>query len=362
MKFFKKRSPLQESAAGSNLAQHMPGRKTNIWLGLVILLFAGLTLVAGGLLWYQKNTAPLDPNGTPAFFTVEQGDSASEIAERLRAEGFIRNALAFKVALRLSGETAQNIKTGQYRLSPAESAQQIIAKLEKGAPDLAQLTIIPGENLLDIRKKLRDIGYTEQAVDSALNKSYDHPALESKPESASLEGYLYPDTYEVDTAHDPSVVIEKALDNFYETMQERELLGAFGAPGLTFHEAVIMASIVEREVNTAEDRPVVAQVFLKRLKIDMRLGSDATFVYAAQQMGVPPAVELDSPYNTRLYKGLPPGPIASFTADALAAVANPANTDYLYFVTGDDNVTHYARTEQGHQENVEKYCGERCEL
>jgi UPF0755 protein len=147
-------------------------------------------------------------------------------------------------------------------------------------------------------------------------------------------------------------------------MQQKGMFNKFASSRtkLNFTQAVILASIVEREVNTARDRPLVAQVFLKRLNEDMALGADSTFVYAAEKDGKPPAINYPSPYNTRLHKGLPPGPIANFTVDAIEAVANPANTDYLYFVTGDDNITRYAKDAEGHQKNVEKYCGERCKL
>lgn len=362
MKLFgKKQANPDQASAQAGLGNHMSKRKTTVWLALVIMLFAGLIVLAGGLFWYQKNTAPLNPDGEQRFFTVEEGDAATVVADRLKEQDFIHSALAFKISLRLDGAAA-SIKPGKYRLSPAMSAREIITELQTGVPDIIEFTIIPGENLLDVRKKLREVGYSEQAIEEALTREYDHPALASKPPEASLEGYLYPDTYEVDREQPPSAIVEKALDNFNRQVEAQNLRQAFGDSELTFHQAVIMASIVEREVNTDKDRPIVAQVFLKRLEIDMKLGADSTFVYAAQQMGVDPRVRLESPYNTRINPGLPPGPIASFTIDALQAVANPADTEYLYFVTGDNNVTHYARTAQGHQENVEKYCGERCEL
>lgn len=353
--------PIPDHDTSAGLGPRMSKRKTKVWLALVILLFAGLIAAAGALLWYQNNTAPLDPDANARVFTVEQGESASGISDRLEQEEFIRSSLAFKISLRLE-DAATTIKPGPYRLSPAQSAQEIITELQEGVIEVANFTIIPGESLFDVEEKLARLGYSQASIDEAMNQDYDHPALRLKPQEASLEGYLYPDTYEVALNQPPSAVIIKALDHFHRTIGEQDLYRAFEDKELTFHEAVIMASIVEREVNTDKDRPIVAQVFLERLKIGMMLGADSTFVYAAEKDGKKPQIEYPSPYNTRINTGLPPGPISGFTVDALAAVANPADTSYLFFVTGDDNVTHYAETEQGHQENVENYCGVRCEL
>lgn len=336
-------------------------RRFNTILALVISLFALLILAAGSLLWYQKNTSALDPNAEAMLFTVQEGDTADAIAARLHEEGFIRSELAFRIALRLD-DRGTNIRAGQYRISPAENVQAILVTLESGDAGISTVTLIPGKTLMDIQQRLIEAGYPEASVERALAADYDHPLLAQKPADASLEGYIYPDTYEVDLSREPEVLIEKTFDVFYQKLEETEVLSAQERNGYTLHEIIILGSIVEREVNTAEDRPIVAQVFLKRLEMDMMLGSDATFVYAAQQLGVPPSTTLDSPYNTRVVTGLPPGPISNMTVDALEAVVNPADTDYLYFVTGDDNVTHYARTAQEHDENVENFCGVRCEL
>lgn len=336
--------------------------RSKVWLALIIFLFAILAFVVGGFLWYQKSISAKDRSATPDLFTIRQGDTADKIAFQLHDEGYIRSELAFRIALRLSGKAAA-IKAGQYRISAAEDVHTILAKLESGEADVTTIQVTPGEMLSEIRQAFIDVGFAAAAVDAALKKDYDHPLLAAKPEGASLEGYIYPDTYEVELAQGPEVVLEKSFDNFLAKLEAEQITpSSFSSAGLDFHEAIILGSIVEKEVNLASDRPKVAQVFLKRLAIDMPLGSDATFVYAAKLLGIPPAVDLDSPYNTRIVKGLPPGPIASITVEALTAVAKPSKTNYLYFVTGDDNVTHFAKTIEEHNQNVENYCGVRCEL
>lgn len=362
MKFLQKKATQPEAASPEVGGLEVKKRRTNIWLALAICLFALIVFVLGSLLWYQKNTSAKDPAAETGLFEVNEGDSAAMITANLHGEGYIRSELAFRIALRLSGKEAM-IKAGQYRISAAEDARQIINKLESGQADVRNVSIIPGETLAKVRQSLVEVGYKADAVDAALQKEYDHQLLADKPKDASLEGYIYPDTYEVNLTQSPDVLIEKTFDNFLAKLEGSGLkLDSFKAAGLDFHKALTLGSVVEKEVNVAGDRPIVAQVFLKRLEIDMPLGSDATFVYAAEQMGVAPAVGLDSPYNTRLVKGLPPGPISNMTIDALEAVAKPANTDYLYFVTGDDNVTHFAKTAAEHDKNVENYCGERCKL
>ena len=360
MKYFADRSSERASDGDSLLHISKPKRRRWPWvvgLALAIVILAAL----GVFLWYQHATSARDPAAEAKFFTVEQGDTADVIAARLYEQGFIRDELAFRIALRLNGEAASSIKLGSYQLSAAENVSSIIAKLESGKVDIATIQIIPGKTLREVREEMVKVGYEAASVDEALAADYDHPLLAAKPADATLEGYIYPDTYEVDLTASPKVLLTTSFDNFYQKLEAAGLKDArYG--DLDFHEAIILGSIIEKEVNTDEDRPIVAQIFLKRLDEGIQLGSDATFVYAAREMGVPAAVDLESPYNTRVYTGLPPGPISNMTLDALQALEEPADSDFLYFVTADDNVTHYARTLAEHEANVAQHCGVRCEL
>ncbi len=139
-----------------------------------------------------------------------------------------------------------------------------------------------------------------------------------------------------------------------------ELREAFSRQGLTVHQAVTLGSIIEQEVSNEPDRAQVAQVFLKRYKSDISLGSDPTAFYGAIKDGKEPSVGYDSPYNTRIYKGLPPGPIGNVSESSLNAVANPAGTDWLYFVAGDDGKTHFSKTLEEHEELTRRYCTKLC--
>jgi len=198
-------------------------------------------------------------------------------------------------------------------------------------------------------------------VTSSLNPAnyQGHPALVDKPPAASLEGYLYPDSYQKTGTTDASFIVTAALDEMEDKLTP-DIRSAFARQGLSTYEGIILASIVEKEVSNQGDRNQVAQVFLKRLKIDMALQSDATASYGAILDGKPASSSYDSPYNTYLHKGLPPTPISNVSESSLKAVAFPANTDWIYFVSGDDGTTHFAKTLDVHESNVQQYCTELC--
>ena len=139
-----------------------------------------------------------------------------------------------------------------------------------------------------------------------------------------------------------------------------DVRAAFTKKGFTVHQGVILASIVEQEVSNTTDRPVVAQVFLKRLQDGMQLGSDVTAFYGAIIAGKAPSVNYDSPYNTRIHDGMPPGPISNVSTSSLQAVATPANTDYVYFVAGDDGKTYFSHTLDEHEALTEQHCKKLC--
>jgi UPF0755 protein len=190
--------------------------------------------------------------------------------------------------------------------------------------------------------------------------SYSNQFLNARPAGATLEGYLFPDTYLIAPSTTPQHLVQSMLNNF-ERRVTPELVSGLSKQGLNLHQGVTLASIVEKEANKDEDRAKVAQVFLKRMRMGMKLDSDVTVQYAA---GLEPDAQketaenirtLDSPYNSYRYAGLPPGPICSPGLSAIRAVINPARTDFLYFVADKDGSTHFAKTFAEHQANINKY-------
>ncbi|MBW4061123.1 endolytic transglycosylase MltG [Candidatus Saccharibacteria bacterium] len=309
-------------------------------------------LIIGGYGWYQLQLRAVGP-GKPTIFIVKPGQSAPAVASDLATAKLIRSRNAFITYLNfhhLRGE----IKAGSYALSPSDSSPHI-ANVITVSSSLGQVVIPEGYTIRQIETAVASHGISTASFEAALAEPHTQAGLSSKPTNASLEGYLFPDSYEVvPGVTTASQLVNTMLDTF--TAKVRTTYDAdFAAEGLTRHQGLTLASIVEKEVSRPEDRPIVAQVFLKRLKLGMPLGSDVTVDYGAAQLGTTFSTTLNSPYNTYLHTGLPIGPICNPGLSALDAVAHPAATDYLYFVAGSDGVTHFAATYAEHQANVAKY-------
>lgn len=321
---------------------------------------------------YEQNLKPVSSSTQSRQITVPSGASVKEIAALLEEAELIRAAWAFEWYVR-NNDALEALQAGTYPLSPDKSVQEIVSILTNGKVSTDLVTILPTKRLDQIKDTLINYGFSEEEVDAALDPSLykDHPALVDKPANASLEGYIYPETFQKTGNTKPQEIITKSLDEMQEVLTA-ELRAAIVKRGLTVHQGVILASIIDQEAGSEEDKPIIAQVFLKRLNTGMQLGSDVTALYGAVIDGVTLpdkasraaaiAIAYDSPYNTRKYGGLPPGPISNVSQSGLEAVANPAQTDYLYFVAGDPDAegnvgkTHFARTVQEHNENVAKYC------
>ncbi len=336
-------------------------RKSRI--GLVIALIAAL-LLAGGVMglrgWYQQNLKPISSSSKTVYFTIEPGASLHQIAIGLKRVGLIRSTSAFEYYVR-TNELYNNLQAGTYSLSPSMSAQEMVNKIVKGDVARNLVTILPGKRLDQVKVAFSQAGYSKAEIETAFNpQTYGGlPALGSLPPGATLEGYLYPDSFQKDPNTPASVIIRQSLNEFNDKLTT-DLIGGFKAQGLTTYQGITLASIVYRETDDPKFEAMVTQVFLSRLKKDMPLESDASTHYGADIAGVPRDLKFDSAFNSYLHKGLPPGPISNFTADALEAVARPANTDYLYFVAGDDRTVHFSRTLEEHQAAVAKYCTEQC--
>jgi UPF0755 protein len=221
----------------------------------------------------------------------------------------------------------------------------------KVASDL--VTIIPGQTLAEIRKVFITAGFTVNAVDAALRADQysGNAALADNPPTATLEGFLYPDSYQKTSATTPQEIISQALSEMQQKVSP-DIRNGFAAQGLSVYKGVTLASVVEKEVPNQADRNQVAQVFLLRLRQGMKLGSNVTKDYAKAAN--------DPSYDTFQVPGLPAGPIGAISDSSLQAVAHPAPSDWVYFVTGDDGHTYFSHTLAEHQALVNKYCHKLC--
>ncbi len=328
---------------------------TLIGLGIFVLL-------AGSVVsWYTLALQPKSNSEQKIQLVVSEGESSSTIIDKMAESGLIRSRLATRIYVELSGVKSK-LQAGGYILSPSQPVHEIIDHIVAGKTDEQLVTIPPGRTLKQLREDLKKFGYSDADIDTALAATYTSPLLADKPTGASLEGYLYPESFRVVAGEPLPKLFERSFDELYSKLQADGMIEKFKAHGLNLHQALTLASIVQKEVSDPATQKQVAQVFYKRLADGMVLGSDVTFEYAAAQLGVTPAVNIDSPYNTRLNPGLPPGPIANMNFAALQAVADPAPGDYLYFVAGDDGQTYFARTDEEHQANVAAHCHDLCNL
>ncbi|HSE61821.1 MAG TPA: endolytic transglycosylase MltG [Candidatus Saccharimonadales bacterium] len=336
------------------------GRRWVKWLiiTLVVLVLSAIAAGVAGYFWYQDALKAKSDSTESVRFTVDQGETADAVATQLEQKGIIKSALATQIYIKIAGKG--DIKAGNYLFSPNQPPAEIFQWLSEGKVDTFKVTVLPGITLTEIKKDLQKYHYSAEAIDEAFAKQYTHPVLEGKPAGTSLEGYLYPETYYVTSDTTVEQLIGAALDEFQKQIEKLSLRPMLAQESFTLYQGITLASIIEKEVTNTSDQRQVAQVFEKRLKEGMVLGSDVTYHYGAKLLGVAASPDVDSPYNTRKVTGLPPGPIANFHIDALKAVAEPAQGDYLFFVAGDDGVTHFARTNAEHEANIRQYCQKLC--
>ena len=378
--------------ASKNKPQFEPYAKTTAkkWLlvrvFLIILVVLGLAFL-GTKLWYNASLAPLialdkcpqtvaDGEANPCLpveIEVSEGATVSSIASLLKSANLIRSPLAFEVYARLNHVSA-DLKAGPYLFAASESVEEIIEKLKTGATNeiVFRFTSLPGETMQDIKKRLLSIGYSEAEIDAAFAKKYDHPVLADKPAEASLEGYLFGETYEFYNTDSVETIVIRMLDELYTVVEKNNLRQKFNNLGLTLHEGIILASVVQKEAGTLtkDDQKTVASVFWNRLSLGIPLGSDVTVKYALDLVDPnretyqdnASALQIDSCYNTRKYAGLPCGAISNPSALVLISTANPADTSYLYFLTGDDGMMYYSSTESEHLNNISAHCQELCNV
>ena len=319
-----------------------------------------MVVVACVAYWYTTSLKSVGGPDETVIVTVEQGMNEAQIAAVLHNKGLIRSVIAYELYARISGNVGR-MQAGGYKLTRQMSVQDIVNTFSNGKVAVDLLTILPAQRLDQIRDYLIDRGYAESVVDAALDpKQYaDHPVLVDKPPLASLEGYLYPESFQITASTSLETIIRAALDEL-DLALTPAIRKSFADRGLNLHEALTLASIVEREVNTPDDRAIVAQVFLLRLENGMALGSDVTAFYGASLLGREESVLVDTAYNTRIHAGLPPGPISNVSVTSLQALAKPSNTDYLFFVSGDDGKTYFSHTVAEHEALVAAHCKELC--
>jgi UPF0755 protein len=283
-------------------------------------------------------STPRDPNGIEQTFRVEQGESVFSIANRLESFGFITSTDAFYDYAVYTGIDL-TIQAGNFKLSPAQSIIDIAQALQKFSPTDASLVILPGWRMEEIAASLPTSGLSI-APEAFLTAAATPPAALAEFTPASMEGFFFPDTYTLPRETTVEQLLDVMARNFTVRITD-DLIAAFSARELTVYQAVILASIVEREAIRTEEAPLIASVYLNRLAIGMKLDADPTVQYAlgyqidTNSWWKSPLflndLQVNSPFNTYQFIGLPPTPISNPSIEALQAVAFPNSTNYYYF-------------------------------
>lgn len=333
-------------------------KRTILFSGLGVIALM-LILLGGGFIWYQSQLRPVDASKSQLIkVTIETGTAPAMIGQQLKQAGVIRNEQAFSIYTRVT-RTQNKLQAGTYRLSPSETTPDIVKHLVDGNVDTFSIQFLPGATLAENRQVLIKAGYSQEEVDAALSATYNSPLFDTKPATSDLEGYIYGETYNFSSDATVGDILNRTFQQYEQVIKENDLVAKFKAHGLTLYQGITLASIIQREAVKGSEAQI-AQVFYSRLASNMPLGSDVTYQYIADKTGVPRDPNLDSPYNTRVNTGLPPGPISVPGLGSLEAVANPAPGDYLFFLSGDDNITYYAHTLSEHEANIKAHCQVKC--
>lgn len=318
---------------------------------LIITIFLIIFVLAFLAFWWNSGLSAVNPNDkTEKLFVVPKGAGVRSIANSLKKEGLIKDPIVFFLLIKKLNLDSK-IQAGDFRLSPSQSAQGIAQSLTHGTLDI-WITVPEGKRADEIADILKEnVSSFKPTWKDVLNKN---------------EGYLFPDTYLIPKDAEIETIVSIMRNNFEKKFAEIPNVNPpAGGQKLTKEEIIIIASLIEREAKLAKDRALVASVILNRLNIDMALQIDATVQYALgfqenedrwwKKNLTRKDLDIDSPYNTYKYTGLPPTPISNPGAEVLNAVVNSANTDYLYYISDKTGQNHYAKTLDQHNANIKKY-------
>lgn len=313
----------------------------------LLLLGIAVALSLGSWLWWRDAVSAVDPgDSSPQIFVVKRGEGVKSIAGRLASSGLIRSPTGFYILVKLVG-LERDLQAGDFRLNPGMDAGSVARELTHGTLDVWVTTLE---------------GWRVEEVAAKLTKELDIP--ESEFVKVAREGYMFPDTYLI--PRDATVgAVARLFTTTFEQKVDEKLRADAKRTGLSFDDVMTLASIVEREGRTDEDRPVIAGILLKRLEADWPIQADATIQYALgyqvrektwwKKALTDEDKKLESAYNSYLNPGLPPGPIANPGLASIKAVVYPKETEYWYYLHDPEGVVHYAETLEEHNSNIAKY-------
>ena len=330
--------------------------KSIIRWGLLLLLAA---VVVGGVWAYANLGRPYKGYAAQEqFVDIPPGTGTAGMARRLADAGVVRSARTFRVAVWLRG-SSRRLQAGEYRFDRPMTAAEVVDRIARGEVHVRALTFREGLTIREMAEVFEnaDFGPASEFIAAAKNAEL---VRGIDPQASDLEGYLFPDTYTLPRRTSAPQLVERMVGRFQKVLTP-ELQAQAAERGLSVRQLVTLASLVEKETAKPEERPVVAGVYTNRLRIGMGLQCDPTVIYALMLAGRYDGnirradLQIDSPYNTYRYAGLPPGPIAAPGAASLQAAANPADVPYLYFVSRNDGSHVFSTTLEEHNRNVNNF-------
>ncbi|HVS49637.1 MAG TPA: endolytic transglycosylase MltG [Candidatus Dormibacteraeota bacterium] len=336
---------------------------------LVLIALLGFGTSKGVDWWNFNVNTPISSSSHSVPFHIDLGEAPSQIGQDLYTLGLIRSTIAFDLYTRVTN-TAPKFEAGSFVLNKNMSLAQIVDALQHGTSDQKLITFPEGfplreqAKVVETKKIATAAEYLAAAKDPAWASTYTFLPAHPGNADAPYEGYLFPDTYLIDPAGGTRGLVKQQLDQFgvifSAGVRAQIAQGAAARPAETIQSIVILASMVDREANavTPTDRGNVCSVYYNRLKINMSLGVDATLLYALGRLTPEPTaaeLQLNSPYNTRTHAGLPPGPISNPGKAAILACVNPPQTQYLFYFTDRQGVTHFETNQADFDRDIQKY-------
>jgi UPF0755 protein len=324
----------------------------------VLVAVAALVAAVAGVYYARVDEKYQGYRGAEQFVDIAPGTGSRAIGRALVDAGVVRDEWTFRLAVFLTG-TQRQLKAGEYRFAAPFSAKDVARKLARGEIFLRPVTFPEGLSLREMAGIYESRGLGTQ--DAFLAAARDTTAVKAlDPAARDLEGYLFPDTYNVPRKMKATALVREMVQAFLRAY-DGPIRQDAEARGMKLREVATLASLVEKEASRPEERAIVAAVYQNRLRIGMGLQCDPTVIYALQKAGrytgnlTKAALQFDSPYNTYKYAGLPPGPIAAPGRASLEAAAKPVSVDYLYFVSRNDGSHVFATTLAEHNKNVKEW-------
>ena len=323
-----------------------------VLIGVIAAAVAALTL-------YKWTGEPYKGyEGTERFVSIAPGSSTRAIGRQLIEAGVVRDDATFRAALWRTGR-ARGLQAGEFRFDRPMTPAEVIEKIAGGDVYYRRITFPEGLNIREMARIYQEQGYgkAEAFAEAARDPS---AVRDIDPSAGDLEGYLFPETYSM-PRNSTAVRLTQLMVERFRQLFTPDMQQAAVSLGLTPRQAVALASLIEKETAVPAERPIVAAVYLNRLKMGMPMQADPTVIYALQRARRYDGnlrrddLSFDSPYNTYRYPGLPPGPIASPGLASLQAAVAPAQVDFIYFVSRNDGSHVFARTLAEHNDNVRKY-------